>query len=70
MKVRMIDDLEFEEEMDELERRLEEAFHGEAGHKDRFLKAVAEYMKRLPAGAILSDIPMYEITKMYDRTGN
>lgn len=66
----MTEDFELEEEMEELERRLDEAFHGEAGHKDRFLTAIAEYLGRLPAGALLSDIPMYEITRMYDRTGN
>jgi hypothetical protein len=66
----MVDDLELEEEMEELGRRLDEAFQGESGHKDRFLTAIAEYLKRLPAGALLSDIPMHEITRMYDRTGN
>lgn len=59
-----------DDELDELQRRLDEVFEGEPAHKDRFLQAVAEYLKALPAGAFLGDIPASDITKLFGRTAN
>jgi hypothetical protein len=64
------DDFEIYDQLDELERQLDELFADEPAHKDRFLNAIAQYLRALPAGALLGDIPANVIMKMYDRTAN
>jgi hypothetical protein len=64
------DDFEIDDELEDLERRLDEVFADEPAHKDRFLNAIAQYLRALPAGALIADIPAPIILKMYDRTGN
>jgi hypothetical protein len=71
-EVRMRDhDFDFyDEDLDELERRLDEVFAGASAHRDRFLKAISDYLKALPSGTVLSDIPVNDLLKLYDRTAN
>ena len=64
------EDLELIDELEELERQLDEVFPDEPAHKGRFLNAIAEYLKALPDGTLLSDIPAAIIVKLYDRTAN
>ena len=64
------EDIELAEELEELERQLDDVFQDELAHKGRFLNAIAEYLKALPVGALLSDIPAADILKLYDRTAN
>jgi hypothetical protein len=64
------EDIELAEELEELERQLDDVFQDEPAHKGRFLNAIAEYLKALPVGALLSDIPAGDILKLYDRTAN
>jgi len=58
------EDIELAEELEELERQLDDVFQDELAHKGRFLNAIAEYLKALPVGALLSDIPAAGILKL------
>jgi len=64
------DDFDIDEDIEALEHRLDGLFYEDMEHKDRFLAAIAAYLKSIPAVALLSDIPSEDIISMYRRTGN